>query len=95
MSRRYGFRLHPEARGDIAEIWEFIAADKVLAARRVRVEILDSIGALVSMPHRGIDGRISHPGLCAFFWWAITRLRMRRMNVHCWQSPLSTRVEVL
>jgi plasmid stabilization system protein ParE len=48
-----GFDLHPGAAQDITEIWEFIAENSVLAARRVRVEIFDAIGVLVAFPHQG------------------------------------------
>jgi len=47
------FDLHPLAARDITEIWEFIAADNILAARKVRGEILESIRSLVLFPHRG------------------------------------------
>ena len=48
-----GFVLHPLAAQDIAEIWEYIAADNPLAARRVREEIYDGIRGLLLFPHRG------------------------------------------
>ena len=48
-----GFQLHPGAAFDITEIWEFIAKDNPLAARRVREEILDAIRKLVPFPHQG------------------------------------------
>jgi plasmid stabilization system protein ParE len=48
-----GFQLHPGAALDITEIWEFIAKDNPLAARRVREDILDAIRKLVSFPHQG------------------------------------------
>ena len=48
-----GFKLHPGAALDITEIWEFIAKDNPLAARRVREEILDGIRKLVPFPHQG------------------------------------------
>lgn len=35
-----GFILHPEAAQDITEIWEYIANDSRLAARRVREDIV-------------------------------------------------------
>lgn len=53
-----GFELHPEAARDITEIWEYIAADRPLAARKVREEILEAIRNLVSFPrsaHRRPD----------------------------------------
>lgn len=53
MNRKPGFRLHPGAAQDITEIWEFIAEDSPLAARRMREEILDAIGKLVPFPQQG------------------------------------------
>ena len=47
------FDLHPGAAQDITDIWEFIAEDNPLAARRVREEILAAIRALVPFPHQG------------------------------------------
>lgn len=48
-----GFRLHPEAARDITDIWEYIAEENPLAARRVREDILDAIRQLVPFPHQG------------------------------------------
>ena len=53
MSEGQGFALHPLAAQDITDIWEFIAEDNSLAARRVREDILDAIRALVPFPHQG------------------------------------------
>ncbi|MFZ0774794.1 MAG: type II toxin-antitoxin system RelE/ParE family toxin [Candidatus Sulfotelmatobacter sp.] len=53
MNRNPGFHLHPGAAQDITQIWEFIAEDSPLAARRMREEILDAIGKLVPFPHQG------------------------------------------
>jgi plasmid stabilization system protein ParE len=53
MSEGPGFALHPLAAQDITDIWEFIAEDNPLAARRVREDILDAIRALVPFPHQG------------------------------------------
>ena len=53
MSEGQSFVLHPLAAQDITDIWEFIAADSPLAARRVREDILDAIRALVPFPHQG------------------------------------------
>lgn len=53
MSDAPPFRLHPEAAQDIVDIWEFIAADNPLAARRLREEIYAAISALVAFPHQG------------------------------------------
>ena len=43
MTEEQGFRLHPLVAQDITEIWEYIANDNPLAARRVRKEILSRI----------------------------------------------------
>ncbi len=53
MTHGRGFELHPGAAQDITEIWEFIAEDNPLAARRVREEILDAIRKLVPFPDQG------------------------------------------
>jgi toxin ParE1/3/4 len=53
MNADRGFDLHPDAAQDITEIWEFIAGDNPLAARRVREEILDCIRRLVPYPNQG------------------------------------------
>ncbi len=53
MTPEQGFRLHPLAANDIAEIWEYIAENNVLAARRVRKEILSRIRDVVSFPNQG------------------------------------------
>src|ERR1700724_635724 len=48
-----GFELHPGAASDITSLWEFIAKDNPLAAKRVREDILDAIRRLVAFPHQG------------------------------------------
>jgi plasmid stabilization system protein ParE len=48
-----GYALHPKARFDLVEIWEFIGANNLDAANRVVTEVLTAIRALVSFPHRG------------------------------------------
>jgi len=53
MSTKQGFELHPEAAQDIQCIWDFIAERNVLAARRVREEILSAIQELTTSPHQG------------------------------------------
>jgi antitoxin ParD1/3/4/toxin ParE1/3/4 len=53
MSADQGFLLHPGAAEDITEIWEFIAEDSPIAARRVREDILDAIRGLVPFPNQG------------------------------------------
>jgi len=54
-----GFVLHPAAYQDLDEIWEYIAADSIDAADRVREEIYEAIQSLVPFPHAGH----SRPGL--------------------------------
>ena len=53
MTADQGFELHPGAAVDITDIWEFIAKDNPLAAKRVREAILDSIRKLVLFPNQG------------------------------------------
>ena len=53
MNAEQGFVLHPLAAQDIAEIWEYIAEDSPLAARRVREEIHSAIRALIPFPNQG------------------------------------------
>jgi plasmid stabilization system protein ParE len=53
MNAEQGFALHPLAAQDITEIWEYIAADSPLTARRVREEIHSAIRALVPFPGQG------------------------------------------
>jgi plasmid stabilization system protein ParE len=48
-----GYALHPEARFDLDEIWEYIRTDNLDAANRVVSEILAAIRALVPFPHQG------------------------------------------
>ena len=47
------YAFHPDARDDLDEIWDYIAADNPDAADRVIKEILDAIRAAVSFPHSG------------------------------------------
>ena len=53
MTADQGFELHPGAAVDITDIWEFIAKNNHLAARRVREDILDAIRKLVRFPNQG------------------------------------------
>lgn len=48
-----GFVLHPQAYTDLEEIWEYIAADNLGAADRVREEIYEAIQSLVPFPYVG------------------------------------------
>jgi len=47
------FVLHPQAYADLDEIWEYIAADSLDAADRVREEIYEAIQSLVPFPYIG------------------------------------------
>jgi toxin ParE1/3/4 len=47
------FVLHPEAYTDLDEIWEYISADSLDAADRIREEIFDAIQSLVDFPYTG------------------------------------------
>ncbi len=47
------FVLHPEAVKDLEEIWEYIAADDIDAADRLREEIFGAIQSLVAFPYVG------------------------------------------
>ncbi|HVA72634.1 MAG TPA: type II toxin-antitoxin system RelE/ParE family toxin [Candidatus Limnocylindrales bacterium] len=53
MTNDQGFELHPGAAQDVTEIWEFIAEDNPLAARRIREDLLNAIRKLVPFPHQG------------------------------------------
>jgi toxin ParE1/3/4 len=57
MNAERGFELHPGAASDITSIWEFLAKDNPLAAKRVREDILDAIRRLVPFPHQGHQRR--------------------------------------
>jgi len=48
-----GFVFHPQAYADLDEIWEYIAADSLDAADRVREEIYEAIQSLVPFPYIG------------------------------------------
>jgi plasmid stabilization system protein ParE len=48
-----GFVLHPQAHADLDEIWEYIAADSLDAADRVREELYEAIQSLVPFPYIG------------------------------------------
>jgi plasmid stabilization system protein ParE len=53
MTAERGFALHPLAAQDITEIWDYMAENNPLAARRVREEIHSAIRALVPFPNQG------------------------------------------
>jgi len=63
MNAEHGFALHPLAAQDITNIWEFIAEDDPLAARRVREDILSTIRELVPFPIRVTNAQTSLHGL--------------------------------
>lgn len=48
-----GYTFHPEASGDLDEIWEFIARDSLDAADRVVENIYAAIQSLVKLPNQG------------------------------------------
>ena len=47
------FKLSPEAAQDIREIWVYIAADSIKAARRLRLQIFDACQRIVGNPGIG------------------------------------------
>jgi plasmid stabilization system protein ParE len=53
MTSPQGFILHPGEAQDISDIWEFIAQENLVAAGRLREQILDSIRKLVPFPNQG------------------------------------------
>jgi plasmid stabilization system protein ParE len=53
MNGEQGFALHPGAAQDITDIWEFIAEDNPLGARRAREDILGAIRKLLPFPQQG------------------------------------------
>jgi len=47
------YDLHPQARLDLDEIWEFIRGDNLDAADKVIADILASLDALATFPRQG------------------------------------------
>jgi toxin ParE1/3/4 len=47
------FKLSPEAVPDVREIWTYIAADSIKAARRLRLQILDACQRIAGNPGIG------------------------------------------
>jgi len=47
------FKLSPEAAQDIREIWAYIAADSIKAARRLRLQIFDACQRIADNPGIG------------------------------------------
>jgi plasmid stabilization system protein ParE len=80
MTDDQGFRLHPGAAQDITEIWEFIAEDNPLAARRVREDIWTRSANLRLFPTMVTSGPISPHGRCGFKRYAITSSLTRPMR---------------
>ena len=81
---------HPLAGQDITEIWEYIAADNPLAARRVREEIYSAIRAFFPFPgvgHRRPD-LTSRP--LRFILVREYLITYRRMKSRCGLSPSCT-----
>ena len=47
------FRVLPEARRDLAAIWDFIAKDNIKTADRVEAEFYETFASLARMPEQG------------------------------------------
>jgi len=47
-----GYNFHPEAKADLDEIWEYIAAENPNAAGRVIADIRQALDNLVVFPHQ-------------------------------------------
>ncbi len=47
------YDFHPEAEGDLNDIWDYIAEESPDAADRVTEKIVAAIDALVPLPHQG------------------------------------------
>jgi plasmid stabilization system protein ParE len=77
---RQGFELHPGAALDITNIWLFIAEDNLVAAKRVREEILDCIRGLVRFPTKDIEVQTLLPGHFFFRLYAVISLPTRRVR---------------
>jgi plasmid stabilization system protein ParE len=45
--------FHPEAEIDLAQIWDYIAGDSIVAADRMVAEIRHALELLAAFPHRG------------------------------------------
>src|SRR6266852_3053434 len=90
-----GFVLHPGAFADLDEIWEFIAADNVMAADRVLDEILEAIRSLVSFPRMGHSRPelTSHP--LRFHPVRDFVVVYARMKSRSWSWPYSTAAAIL
>jgi plasmid stabilization system protein ParE len=67
-----GYEFHPQARVDLDEIWEYIAADNLDAADRVIAEILAAIRALIPFSRSGTQ--TPGPHLTAFALHSCTRI---------------------
>lgn len=62
-----GWDFHTEARSDLDEIWEYIAADSLDAADRIIAEVLAALETLVPLPQQGHRPRISLHARCDSF----------------------------
>jgi plasmid stabilization system protein ParE len=80
MNAEQGFHLHPGAAQDITDIWEFIAKDSPLAARRVREDILESVRKLSAFLIRATNGLILRRDRCGSKPYAIIWLSMLLMR---------------
>jgi len=61
------FKLSPEAAQDIREIWAYIAADSIGAARRLRLQIFDACQRVACNPGIG-HSREDLTDKPALFW---------------------------
>ncbi len=84
MTADRGFELHPGAASDITSIWEFIAEDDLLAAGRVREDILQALAASFPFRAKATDGPISLHDRFVFGQCATTSSRMHRTKSHSW-----------
>ena len=61
------FKLSPEAARDIREIWAYIAADSIKAARRLRLQIFEACQRIAENPGIG-HGRADITEKPVLFW---------------------------
>lgn len=76
------FKLSPEAAQDIREIWAYIAADSIKAARRLRLQIFDACRRVAGNPGIG-HSREDLTDKPALFWPARSYL-----NIHTARKPV-------
>ena len=53
IGRMSGYAFHPDAFGDLDEIWEYIAQDNIDAADRVLADIHSTLNLLAGSPQIG------------------------------------------